>query len=139
MAGGVREPGERGAQALVAAPAEAGGLALAGLDRDRGLAGVAGERVAGGVTATAVADLGEHLGGGEEAVRIFEQRQEDLTIGMRAHRVLDLSLERLDLRAERPERLNQTEHDLPARAFSSTSPTRPSGARRSFANSRSGF
>ena len=33
---------------FVAPPAEAGGFAFARLDRDRGLAGVAGERVAGG-------------------------------------------------------------------------------------------
>ena len=69
VAGGVSERAERGAQALVAAPAEARCLALARLDRDRGLAGVAGERVAGGVAAAAVADLGEQLGGGDHAVR----------------------------------------------------------------------
>ena len=63
VAGAVGERAERGAQALVAAPAEARGLAFAGLDRDRGLAGVAGERVAGGVAPAAVADLRQQLRG----------------------------------------------------------------------------
>ena len=75
VAGAVGERAERDAQALVAAPAEAGGLAFAGLDRDRGLAGVAGERVAGGVAGAAVADLGEQLRGGDHGA--FEQREED--------------------------------------------------------------
>ena len=54
VAAGVRERDERLAQALVAGPTEAGGLAFAGLDRDGGLAGVAGEGV---VAPAAVADL----------------------------------------------------------------------------------
>ena len=58
VAAGVRQRDERLAQALVAGPAEAGGSAFAGLDRDSGLAGVGGERVAGGVAPAAVADLG---------------------------------------------------------------------------------
>ena len=53
---------ERVAQPLVARPAEAGGLALAGLDRDGGLAGVAGERVAVWVASAAVTDLCQQLG-----------------------------------------------------------------------------
>ena len=42
LAGAVGQNAERVAQALVARPAEAGDLALAGLDRDGGLAGVRG-------------------------------------------------------------------------------------------------
>lgn len=57
---------------------------------------------------------------------------------MRAHGVLDLSVERLDLRGERPERLNQAEHDLPARVQLDLADA-PLGARLSFANSRAGF
>src|SRR5207248_8846995 len=59
VAGTVREGAERAAQPLVTAPAEARCPALAGLDRDRGLAGVSGECVAGGVARAAVADLGQ--------------------------------------------------------------------------------
>ena len=61
MAGAVGERAERVAQPLVARPAEAGGLAFAGLDRDGGLAGVGGERVAGRVAGAAVADLGQQF------------------------------------------------------------------------------
>src|SRR5450755_3448365 len=57
VAGAVRQRDERLAQPLVAGPAEAGGFAFAGLDRDGGLAGVGGERVAGWVALAAVADL----------------------------------------------------------------------------------
>jgi hypothetical protein len=53
----VGERCERETQAMVAAPAERADLAFAGFDRDRGLAGVCGERVSGGVARTAVADL----------------------------------------------------------------------------------
>jgi hypothetical protein len=59
VAGAVREGAERAAQPFVTAPAEARCLALAGLDRDGGLAGVSGERVAGGLARAAVADLGQ--------------------------------------------------------------------------------
>ncbi len=59
VAAGVRERDECLAQAFVAGPPEGGRLAFAGLDRDGGLAGVGGERVAGGVAASAVADLGQ--------------------------------------------------------------------------------
>ena len=65
MAGAVGERAERVAQALVARPAEAGDFAFAGLDRDGGLAGVAGERVAGGVAGAAVADLRQQRRGGQ--------------------------------------------------------------------------
>ena len=78
MAGAVGEHADGVAQALVAGPAEAGDLALAGLDRDGGLAGVGGERVAGGVACAVVADLGDQLGGGDDRLGVAEQRQEDL-------------------------------------------------------------
>src|SRR6202022_4411754 len=104
---------ERGAPSLFAAPPEARCLAFAGLDRDRGLAGVAGERVAGWVAGAAVADLGQQLGGGDEAV--LEQRQEDGAVGVGADRGLDLPLERPDLVNEGLERRDQAEHELPAR------------------------
>ena len=67
VAGSVRQRAERAAQALVARPAEAGRFAFAGLDRDRGLAGVGGERVAGWVTRGAVTDLRQHLRGADHA------------------------------------------------------------------------
>ena len=57
-------------------------------------------------------------------------------IGMRAHRVLDLSLERLDLRGKRLERGDQAEARFCRRAISGPHPTRPSGARLSLANGR---
>ena len=88
--GGVREPAERTAQPLVAAPAEACGFAFAGLDRDRGLAGVASERVTGRVARTTVADLGQQLGSGEHAVGVAEQREEDVAVRMGAQRGRDL-------------------------------------------------
>src|ERR1039457_2401495 len=84
VAGAVSQRAERGAQALVAAPAKARGFAFAGLDRDGGLAGVAGERITGWVAGAAVADLRQQLGGGDHAV--LEQRLEDLAVGMIADR-----------------------------------------------------
>jgi hypothetical protein len=44
------------------------GFAFAGLDRDGGLAGVAGERITGWEAGAAVADLKQQLGGGDHAV-----------------------------------------------------------------------
>ena len=69
VAGAVGERAERVAQALVARPAKACDLALARLERDGGLAGVAGERVAGWVARATVADLGDHDRGGDHAAR----------------------------------------------------------------------
>jgi hypothetical protein len=51
--------------------------------------------------------------GGDDAVGVLEQREEDLTVGVRAHRGRDLPLELLDLR-ERLERANEREDELPA-------------------------
>ena len=104
LAGAIRQRAERCAQAFVAPPAEAGCLALAGLDRNRGLAGVRGERVAGWVTSATVADLGQQLGGADHAVGVLEQREEDLAVRVGAHGGGDLPLELLDLGDERLER-----------------------------------
>ena len=114
LASGVRQRADRAAQALVARPPEGGGFAFAGLDRDGGLAGVGGERVAGWVTRAAVADLGQQLRGADHAAGLLEQRQEDLTVGMLAHRGGDLRLQLLDLPVERLDRRGQAEHQLPA-------------------------
>jgi hypothetical protein len=62
VAGAVSQRAEWGAQPPVAPAAKARRLALAGLDRDRGLTGAARERVTGRVALAAVADLGEQLG-----------------------------------------------------------------------------
>ena len=48
-------------------------------------------------------------------VGIFEQREEDLTVGMGAHGGGDLPLELIDLSDQRLERRDQAEHELPAR------------------------
>ena len=114
MAGAVGQGAERATQPLVAAPAEAGCLALAGLDRDGGLAGVGGERVTGRVTRAAVADLGQQLGGGHDAARVAEQRQEDLTVGVLAQRGGDLLGELLDLLDQWLDRCHQREHERPS-------------------------
>jgi hypothetical protein len=82
VAGAVRERAEAVSEELVARPAVAGDLPLAGLDRDRGLAGVAGECVRGGVAGAAVADLGQQLGGADDRVGVAEQRAEDLAVRM---------------------------------------------------------
>ena len=116
VAAGVRERDECLAQALVAGPAEAGGLAFAGLDRDGGLAGVGGERVAGGVAAAAVADLGQELRGADHAVGLFEQREEDGAVGVLADGGGDLPLELLDLLVDRRDRRDQTEDQRSADA-----------------------
>ena len=97
VAGAVSQRAERAAQPLVAAPAEARGLAFAGLHRDRGLAGVAGERVTGGVAGTAVAHLGEQLRGRDHARPLNSDRKIG-AVGMLADRDRDLTLELLDLR-----------------------------------------
>jgi hypothetical protein len=84
VAGAVRQRAERCAQPFVASPPEAGCFTFAGLDRDGGLAGVAGKRVAGWVARAAVADLGQQLRGADHAVGVLEQRQEDRAVGMGA-------------------------------------------------------
>src|SRR5688500_16839305 len=65
VAAGVGERADRGAQPVVAGPAEAGALGLARFDRDGGLAAVGGERGDGRVAGAAVADLAEHRGGAD--------------------------------------------------------------------------
>src|ERR1700758_593845 len=85
FAGRVRERAERVPEALVARPAEARDFAFPGFDRDWGLAGVAGERVAGGVARAGVADLGEQGRGAHDGVGVAEQREEDPAVGMFAH------------------------------------------------------
>ena len=87
--GAVGERRERVAQPLVARPPEAGRLALAGLDRHRGLAGVAGERVTVRVAGAAITDLCQQRRGSDRAVRRLEQREEDLAV---AATVYSLSL-----------------------------------------------
>ena len=134
VAAAVGERVEGVAQPLVACPTKAGDLAFAGLERDRGLAGVAGECVARGVARAAVADLGQHRGCGDDASPAAEQREEDLAVGMLADRGGDLPLELLDLGDDRFKRRDQ--RATTARwAWPSSSPARPSGARRSLASS----
>ena len=116
VAAGVRERDERLAQALVAGPAEAGGFAFAGLDRDGGLPGVGGERVPGGVARAAVADLGQELGGADHTIGLLEQRQEDGAVGVLADGGGDLALELLDLLVERLDRRHQAQDQRPADA-----------------------
>src|ERR1039458_2122233 len=86
VTGAVGQRAERRAEALVAGPAKARRLVLAGFDRDRGLAGVGSERVAGRVARATVADLGQQLSGADHASGILEQRQEDLAVWMLAQR-----------------------------------------------------
>lgn len=81
-AGAVSQPAESCAQPFVASSAEARGCAFAGLDRDRGLAGVGSKRVAGEVARATVADLGQEHRGGEDAVGMLKQREKDLPVGM---------------------------------------------------------
>ena len=137
VAAGVRERDERLAQALVARPAETGGSAFAGLDCDGCLAGVGGERVAGGVARAAVADLRQQLGRADHAVGLFEQREEDGAVGVLADGGGDLALEVADLLAGRLDHRDQFSTSC-RRVPSSSSPTRASGARRSFASSCAG-
>ena len=75
---------------LLHAPAEGRGFAFAGLDRDGGLAGVGGERVAGRVARAAVADLGQQLCGGDHAAGPLNSEQEDLAVGVLADARRDL-------------------------------------------------
>jgi hypothetical protein len=65
------------------------------------------ERVAGGVTLAAVADLGQQFGGGDHAA--FEEREEDRAVGMLADLGGDLPLELLDLLADEFDHRDQCE------------------------------
>src|SRR4051812_49469751 len=64
VAAGVGHGGDRGSEAMVAGPAQAGVAGLAGLDGDGGLGAVGCERADRGVAVAAVADLGRRRGGG---------------------------------------------------------------------------
>ena len=101
---------------LLQAQRKQAALAFARLDRDRGVAGVGGERVAGGVARAAVADLGEQLGGGDHAVGVPEQREEDGAVGVLADGGRDLPLELLDLLVERLDHRDQRPHEFSAGA-----------------------
>src|SRR5262245_23017553 len=94
VAGVVGPQGDRGAEALVAGPAEVHGVVLAGGLGDRHDAREGGDGVGAGVGLAAVAPLGEHLGGAD-LTRPW-QRREDLGVwvltqvgGDRAVQVLD--------------------------------------------------
>ena len=113
-AGGVGEDAERVAQALVAGEAERCDLAFAGFDCDRAHSGVRGQGVGSGVAVAAVADLGEQLGRGDDALA-FEQREEDVTVGVSTEAVADLRGQLADLGCERLERRDEREHDRASR------------------------
>ena len=87
VAGGVGQRADGVPEAFVARPAVAGDLPLAGLDRHRGLAGVASERITAGVSRAAVADLRDQLGGGDDRFGVAEQRAEQLAVGMLGERL----------------------------------------------------
>jgi len=77
VAAAVGEDADGAAQVFVAGPAEAGDFLLAGLDGDGGLSGDRFERGACWVAISGVADLGEQLGGGDDALGVAEEREED--------------------------------------------------------------
>ena len=114
-AGAVREGGERVAQSLVACPSELRVFAFAGLDRDRCLAGVGGDRVPVRVAAPAVADLAQQRGGANHRVGL-EEAAEDLTVWVRVERLADLALESLDLLDQHSEGVDESGDDLAAAA-----------------------
>ena len=88
-------------------------LAFAGLDRDGGLAGVAGERVPRWGSARGSRRSRRAARGGDHAAA-FEQREEHLPVGMRADRGGDLALELRDLRVQRRDHRDQAQHELAA-------------------------
>ena len=104
VAGAVGERAEVSAQALVAGPAEGRVAAFAGFFGDGGLSGVGGEAVGGGVAGAVVADFGEQAGGGHDAFGVFEERQEDRSVGVRSDGAGDLAGELADLRDDRYQR-----------------------------------
>src|SRR4029079_16096364 len=101
LARAVGETGERGAQALVARPAEADGAVFAGLAGDGRDAGLGGEVLRGSESDAVVAELREDLGGADAAGA--EERGDDLAVGVGLDGVLDGGGERLDLSDERAE------------------------------------
>ena len=110
VSGAVGEDAHVVAQALVAGPAEGGVAALAGLDRDGGLAGVGGERVVGRVAGAVVADLGEQPGGGHDALGVAEEGEEDRAVGVGSGGAGDLAGELADLLDDRPQRGDEADH-----------------------------
>ena len=95
-------------------PSGSRGLPFAGLVGDRGLAGVGGERVAGGVALAAVADLGKQLRGGDHAAGDLNSERKISPSGCARTWVRDLALELLDLGIQRPDHRDQAEHELSA-------------------------
>src|ERR1700730_5516498 len=114
VAAGVSEGIDRVSQAMVAGPAEASPLGLAGLDRDGGLAGVGSQGCLGWVALAAVAHLGEHGGGGDRRLGIAEQRTERLAVEGIGEGGADLAGEFADAGDDRLECGDEGEHDLAA-------------------------
>src|SRR5713226_1273353 len=114
LAATVGKDADGAAERLVAGPAEAGDLLLAGLDGDRGLAGDRLERAAEGVALSAIADLGEQLGGGDDRLGVAEERAEDGAVGVVVEQAADLAGQEADLLDQRSERGGEGEHDLSA-------------------------
>jgi hypothetical protein len=115
VAAAVGERADGVAQAVVAGPAEAGALALARLDGDRGLPGVGGERAVGRVAVAAVADLAEHGGGADRPLGVSEQRAERRPVDVVGQRGADLGGQLGDPGHQRFQRGDDGEHDLAAR------------------------
>ena len=127
----------RSAGACCSAQRKRGGLAFAGFDRDGGLAGVGGERVAGGVAAAAVADLGEQLGGADHAARgrgTARGRSDRRDARGRASPICARRA-RLICSTSGASVATRREHELRGGRRVSSSPTRPAGARASLASS----
>ena len=130
MAAGVGERADRVAQAVVAGPAEAGALGLAGFDGDGGLAAVGGERGVGRVAVAAVAHLGEHRGGQMAVLGSRNSERKVGAVGVVCERGADLAGELGDPGDDRFQRGDEREHDLAAR-FGLERSARPSAAPRS--------
>ena len=111
VAAAVGEDADGCAQVFVAGPAEAGDFLFAGLDGDGRLAGDRLERDAGGVAFAAVTDLGEQLGGGDDALGVAEEREEDAAVVVGADGAGDLAGQELDLLDQGLERGDECEDD----------------------------
>ena len=130
----VGEAGDGVAPAPVAGPAEAGHLALAGLDGDRALAADRLQRLARGVALAPVADLGQELGGGDDRLRVQEEGAEDLPVGVFADEAADFV--KSVICSTRG--LRQATSTIARLASASTLPTLACGAERSRASSSPG-